>query len=788
MMTPENPLTEIDPPSTPSPYYGDEWSSGELLPRTKKGRTKTDNRVQWAAIGLVSLAILLAITLLPSEAASTLFWSWVALVVGAGLGIKGIQNFHHVRRFIQAQPDALRDAKTGSQANRIPIGFLSAVLAFAFMLVASKRFAPGATDDRLETGLLYMLAGMIAVGVALLAMHQTLPVLRLNSDSLKPRDSNYLIFALGVLLLFILAEFNGQILEWKSVANLSNDDQFFALLGGIALITIGLGGLKLPKASTFQFTRTGILEGLLLIIIIAAGLAVRTWRLETAIHLWVDELNFGSYVLNFTVDDSIPLLHPSIRGFPAIFGYLEYFGFKDYGRTLTGVRALSVVLGTATIPAVYLLGRELFDNKRIGLVAAAMLAALPPHIQFSRLALNNIADPLFGTLSFAFMARAFRTQRRVDFALSGACLGLTQYFYEGGRLLYPPLMLMWVGYGYLVWRPRPSLKGLIIAGVAALLVALPIYYTLEGLGMSLTTRFDEVGTPDSSFDAFGGETEENLYLDRLKEAFRVYGNLPEFRAFYYGGDHPLLLLPLVVLFLLGGAFVFWRWRNPVFLLFIWVVATAMGNGLIVQPSVSTRFVVVFPAMALLIAVGLCYTMTLLTPKQIPAYAQTIALGGIVAGLFIYQVDYFMGPHLERYNVQIRAHRQKDGDDALFRSIDFPDRTEVYIVGYNIMDQGYGDAAMDYLNGYIFPLFIPSEQMIYSYIQRIPKHQDVAFFLMPEDTVSYYRLRNVFTLLPAQHTPYDIPEDKKLILYYAPVELQGRNYPQQRGLNEPIPLP
>ncbi|HRF98926.1 MAG TPA: hypothetical protein PLZ51_27135, partial [Aggregatilineales bacterium] len=84
----------------------------------------------------------------------------------------------------------------------------------------------------------------------------------------------------------------------------------------------------------------------------------------------------------------------------------------------------------------------------VAFVSAVMLATLPIHIQFSRLALNNIADPLFGTLTFYFIARGFKYPHKMrgNFAWAGAMLGLTQYFYEGGRFLYPALTLGWLGF------------------------------------------------------------------------------------------------------------------------------------------------------------------------------------------------------------------------------------------------------------------------------------------------------------------------------------------------------
>ena len=95
-----------------------------------------------------------------------------------------------------------------------------------------------------------------------------------------------------------------------------------------------------------------------------------------------------------------------------------------------------VVRHTLTIPAVYVLGKRLFDH-RTGLLAGALLMAFPPHIHFSRIALNNIVDPCFAVVGFIFLLDGFRTQSRRSYALAGVCFGLTQYFYEGGRIVFP---------------------------------------------------------------------------------------------------------------------------------------------------------------------------------------------------------------------------------------------------------------------------------------------------------------------------------------------------------------
>src|SRR5690606_15481757 len=115
----------------------------------------------------------------------------------------------------------------------------------------------------------------------------------------------------------------------------------------------------------------------------------------------------------------------------------------------------------------------------------------------SRLGLNNIADPFWATVAFALAAWGFRTGRRSYWALGGIALGLTQYFYEGGRLLYPPLLLCWLAalvvlfpYGQGAGKRRALLGGMGLLTLWALLLAAPLYLAWIAQGYPLTPRLD----------------------------------------------------------------------------------------------------------------------------------------------------------------------------------------------------------------------------------------------------------------------------------------------------------
>ncbi|MFQ6100879.1 MAG: glycosyltransferase family 39 protein [Anaerolineae bacterium] len=68
---------------------------------------------------------------------------------------------------------------------------------------------------------------------------------------------------------------------------------------------------------------------------------------------------------------------------PPLYYLLLHFWLALFGDGEVAVRALSALLGTLTIPALYLLGRRLADEK-VGLLAALLLAVSPFHVRFAQ--------------------------------------------------------------------------------------------------------------------------------------------------------------------------------------------------------------------------------------------------------------------------------------------------------------------------------------------------------------------------------------------------------------------
>jgi uncharacterized membrane protein len=176
-------------------------------------------------------------------------------------------------------------------------------------------------------------------------------------------------------------------------------------------------------------------------IIIAAGLALRLYRLDFQ-SLWVDEIASmmeSSPELGLTgVIDACKLDQPP-ASFLLMNIWFKLFGYSDFQG-----RLFSVVIGILGIMSMYVLGKELRGNA-VGLIAALITALTHIHILFSQEARFYTLLFLLSALSFLFYIRAVKFIRPVDFllyALSTAALLYTHYF---GLVVFASQAMLFVG-------------------------------------------------------------------------------------------------------------------------------------------------------------------------------------------------------------------------------------------------------------------------------------------------------------------------------------------------------
>lgn len=564
----------------------------------------------------------------------------------------------------------------------------------------------------------------------------------------------------GLLLLLLLAEINGRLYDIRPLTETTTHVQFVLLCLSLSLMVFALGGGKLPRIR-WRPTRTA----LALTVITLVGLALRFWSLEGTVRVLVDELFFTTAIYDLRHNPYVPLLAPysSISAFPYLFPYFQAHTVELFGRNFTGLRAASAFMGTAMIPLVYWLGKTLFDRKT-ALLGALLLATSPPHLHFSRLGIIEIGGTLAGLAALALLARAIMFNRRLDYAAAGALLGLTHYFHEGARLLFTPMAALWVIGVLMVHRPRGRIAHLMIAAVMLMIAAAPVYYTLIGMERPLFARMSgsEISLNSAYFtNLFASGDFRNHLQTYTYQSFMVYIRQNDTSLFY--GPAPLVTAAALPALLLGVCIALWRWRSAgAMLLILWVVSTSMGNNVLINPANSPRYVVVFPALALLMALGLRWTLTLLARRVEFA----LLVGLILAGL---QVDFYFNQHLPAYNQHFRiAWNHRDAQDAALRSVKFPAGTQIHVVSEKPPAPDYAAGLLVFMRDDLAIDFLAPESLTPQYLVGLDTGVDHAFYVEPEDGRSVDLLRRYFALLPPQDTPYsDVPPFSRFTLYYAP---------------------
>lgn len=559
---------------------------------------------------------------------------------------------------------------------------------------------------------------------------------------------------IGALCLFVLSQANRPLPGVLPFAfGMHHPAQFALLIAGAALILWGMsGGIKLPKSRWQNQT-----AGWILVTIMLLGFAARIWRLDEAVHLYVDEGHFGGAVTRLWDQADVQILtgiNP-IASFTWVYPYLQSGLLEIFGRDLLGLRMLSVILGTLTIPAVYRLGKILFDTKT-ALFAALLLATFPPHIHFSRLALNNIADPLIGTLMLAALLKAHRSGERHAAIWAGFWLGITPYFYEGGRLLFPALAaLLLIG-----WRGRQiRMRSFLLT---TFLLAMPYLLMLNAFNAGPAPRLGNESLGGDYWlrvltgsDAAGQIGE--FFGERLLPPLLHLLALPDGSAFYYGGNTGLILLPLIPAFLAGVILMIRHWKRGAPLL-LWIVLALLGNSLIKDNTWTARYVVIFPALMLLTAPGLVKILEALRWKSGRAAAM---IGG---GLAIFSLVYYFGPHLDLYNQQIRPFR--DHQDAAFRARDAGSAAAAYLLTDELVFVEHAELIFRLSTSRVDFQILPTYGFPYETAESLLEKGEMVLFIAPDDASTLQKLEEGFgePLAGPFFSPYNVPAEKQYAMY------------------------
>lgn len=140
---------------------------------------------------------------------------------------------------------------------------------------------------------------------------------------------------------------------------------------------------------------------MILLLIILLGLVLRLISFNQS--LWLDEATSVLVARDFSFVGIINKFSPG-DFHPPFYYFLLKVWIGVFGATEIGARSLSVVLGSATTPIVFLIGRKLL-SRETGLAAALFFATAPLHIYYSQEARMYATTTFFAAVFVLFFLR-----------------------------------------------------------------------------------------------------------------------------------------------------------------------------------------------------------------------------------------------------------------------------------------------------------------------------------------------------------------------------------------------
>ena len=247
------------------------------------------------------------------------------------------------------------------------------------------------------------------------------------------------------------------------------------LFAGVSLALLALYlASKTPAGISFAGWKTRQIpwRWLVLLAIVAVGAFFRLESLDNNPgELTLDQISKYWDIRQVMEGKGTPVFFTANQGREGLFFYLVAMLSHFTGLSFLSLKLASALIGIATIPILYLLGKEI-ANTEIGLFAASFLAVSKWHIIVSRLGYRVVLVPAIVVLVMLLLARGLRRGRLLDYGLAGVSLGLGMYTYKSFPFAFPAAVCV-TGLALLRGNRR-ALAGTAVMLLLALMVFVPM--------------------------------------------------------------------------------------------------------------------------------------------------------------------------------------------------------------------------------------------------------------------------------------------------------------------------
>lgn len=192
---------------------------------------------------------------------------------------------------------------------------------------------------------------------------------------------------------------------------------------------------------------------ILLVLILALGFFLRFWNIEnTPPGIYPDEAVNGVDAMNALRHGQWQWFYEANNGREGLIMNINAILFNFLGVTILALKLPNIIFGTLTILGIYLLAKEMFNSRRLGLIAALLVSSAFWSLIFSRMAFRANMLPLVLAFSFYFLWKGIRTKKYLPFIWGGLIFGIGLHTYIAFRIA--PLILVVVLATFMINRKR----------------------------------------------------------------------------------------------------------------------------------------------------------------------------------------------------------------------------------------------------------------------------------------------------------------------------------------------
>lgn len=233
-------------------------------------------------------------------------------------------------------------------------------------------------------------------------------------------------------------------------------------------------------------------------------------------------------------------------GQSVLYSYLMIPVIAVTGLTEYGIRLPMAITGAISLYVFYYLIKNIFDNKKYGIIATAFFAICPWHIMKSRWGMECNIFPDLILLASLLLVLGLKKEKTGLQVLAFVVLAISSYSYGTSYLFLPVFVLGTLG--YLIYKKELTIKKSIIYLLVMFVLCIPIivYIFINTFGLEqitigkvtipklLVNRYDEVST------VFSGNIFENC-VNNLLETLRIlilqndkleWNAIPQYGLFY----------------------------------------------------------------------------------------------------------------------------------------------------------------------------------------------------------------------------------------------------------------